>query len=248
MIIIYSDHCPFCRTLLEEVKKLDVQKKIKLVSIDMLKAKNSIILTKVTSVPSLMIPQPDNNFTFAFGKQVFDILLNPQSGLLYQQNQHFQNQQNQQNQQSQQNPNNSNQEFSLEQIMSSSITNIGTPMYSFLEGISVNENVTLEDAFNNAITPVNANNMPNKLKGAIDRGDMLGVRSMAGHQNQQMPPIGAQMSGGKAPMVEFPKGIDTKLDKQDIPDMDKILMQRSTDIQQFINTAPLPPPAVMSYR
>jgi len=67
--------------LIDNIKRYDVDKKIKLVSIDELLAKNINIENKIHSVPAFMIlPSKE----LLFGKEVFDHLLLPGRGLLYQ--------------------------------------------------------------------------------------------------------------------------------------------------------------------
>jgi hypothetical protein len=67
--------------LLDNIKRYDKEKKIKLVSIDELLTKNINIENKIHSVPAFMIlPSKE----ILFGKDVFDHLLLPGRGLLYQ--------------------------------------------------------------------------------------------------------------------------------------------------------------------
>jgi len=81
MILFYSTYCNHCNMLIDNIKRYDVDKKIKLVSIDELLAKNINIENKIHSVPAFMIlPSKE----LLFGKEVFDHLLLPGRGLLYQ--------------------------------------------------------------------------------------------------------------------------------------------------------------------
>jgi len=81
MILFYSTFCNHCTMLIDNIKRYDVDKKIKLVSIDELLAKNINIEDKIHSVPAFMIlPSKE----LLFGKEVFDYLLLPGRGLLYQ--------------------------------------------------------------------------------------------------------------------------------------------------------------------
>jgi len=81
MILFYSTFCNHCTMLIDNIKRYDVDKKIKLVSIDELLAKNINIEDKIHSVPAFMIlPSKE----LLFGKEVFDHLLLPGRGLLYQ--------------------------------------------------------------------------------------------------------------------------------------------------------------------
>jgi len=81
MILFYSSFCNHCNMLLDNIKRYDKEKKIKLVSIDELLTKNINIENKIHSVPAFMIlPSKE----ILFGKDVFDHLLLPGRGLLYQ--------------------------------------------------------------------------------------------------------------------------------------------------------------------
>ena len=83
MILFYSDLCPYCRTLLDEIKRKDSQKVIKLVSIDWLRANNRQVPKQIHSVPALVLNT--NNSTgrdVVFGRKVFDMLFLPNTGIL----------------------------------------------------------------------------------------------------------------------------------------------------------------------
>ena len=79
MILFYSSFCNHCNMLLENIKRYDKEKKIKLVSMDELVTKNINIQTKIHSVPAFMLlPSKE----ILFGKDVFDHLLLPGRGIL----------------------------------------------------------------------------------------------------------------------------------------------------------------------
>jgi hypothetical protein len=79
MILFYSTFCNHCNMLLENIKRYDKEKKIKLVSMDELLTKNINIQTKIHSVPAFMLlPSKE----ILFGKDVFDHLLLPGRGIL----------------------------------------------------------------------------------------------------------------------------------------------------------------------
>ena len=79
MILFYSDYCNHCSMLLEHIKRYDKDKQIKLVSVDVLRAKQIKLDSKIHAVPALMlIPSKE----VLFGKAVFDHLLLPPRGVL----------------------------------------------------------------------------------------------------------------------------------------------------------------------
>lgn len=80
MILFYSDYCQHCNILLDTIKRHDTEKKIKLVSIDLLRSLNKYIDPKIHSVPALMFPSTKE---LIFGKAVFDYLLLPNRGILF---------------------------------------------------------------------------------------------------------------------------------------------------------------------
>jgi hypothetical protein len=81
MILFYSDYCQHCSVLLETIKKHDINKTIKLVSIDNIRNTKINIDSKIHSVPALMfLPSKE----IIFGKNVFDYLLLPNRGYLFQ--------------------------------------------------------------------------------------------------------------------------------------------------------------------
>lgn len=80
MILFYSDYCSHCRMLIETIKTYDKEQKIiKPVSIDVLRNKGKQIPSNIKSVPSLLV-LPEK--TIKTGKEVFDYLLLPGSGIL----------------------------------------------------------------------------------------------------------------------------------------------------------------------
>ncbi len=80
MILFYSDSCQHCSVLLDTIKKHDTKKTIKLVCIDTIIDK---IKHKITNVPALMF-LPSKELTY--GKAVFDYLLLPNRGYLFNNN------------------------------------------------------------------------------------------------------------------------------------------------------------------
>lgn len=79
MILFYSEHCPHCRMLLDTIKRHDVEKIIKQVSIEALKSSGKTVPPAIHAVPALMITEERK---LMFGKAVFDYLLLPGSGVL----------------------------------------------------------------------------------------------------------------------------------------------------------------------
>jgi len=80
MILFYSDSCNHCSVLIDTIKKHDTKKTIKLVCIDTIIDK---IKHKITNVPALMF-LPSKELTY--GKAVFDYLLLPNRGYLFNNN------------------------------------------------------------------------------------------------------------------------------------------------------------------
>lgn len=78
MILFYSQECQHCSILIDTIKKHDTKKNIKLILINNLK--NNSILNKITYVPALMfLPSKE----IIYGKAVFDYLLLPNRGFLF---------------------------------------------------------------------------------------------------------------------------------------------------------------------
>lgn len=83
MILFYSDFCQHCSILIETIKRYDNKKTIKIVSIDLMKKMNKPINNKIHSVPALLfLPSKE----LIFGKEVFDYLLLPNRGYLFNNN------------------------------------------------------------------------------------------------------------------------------------------------------------------
>lgn len=79
MILFFSDYCPYCRTLLEEIKRKDSRQLIKLASVEGLRAAKRVVPPQIHSVPALMDLSTKR---LVFGRQVFDALFLPGSGAL----------------------------------------------------------------------------------------------------------------------------------------------------------------------
>ena len=83
MILFYSDYCQHCSILIDTIKRYDKKKSIKIVSIDLMKKMNKPINEKIHSVPALLfLPSKE----LIFGKEVFDYLLLPNRGYLFNNN------------------------------------------------------------------------------------------------------------------------------------------------------------------
>ena len=80
MILFYSEFCQHCNVLLETISRHDKEKRIKTVSIDLLRTLNKPIDPKIQSVPALLLV---NTKEYLFGKAVFDYLLLPNRGVLF---------------------------------------------------------------------------------------------------------------------------------------------------------------------
>lgn len=80
MILFYSVNCQHCSVLLDTIKRHDTKKTIKLVCVD---CKIGLIKNKITNVPALMfLPTKE----IIYGKSVFDYLLLPNRGYLFNNN------------------------------------------------------------------------------------------------------------------------------------------------------------------
>jgi hypothetical protein len=238
MILIFSDLCPYCRTLLEEVKRRDVDKKVKLLSVDTLRAKGSPLITKIDSVPALMLLDPDGNgnHTFIFGKVVFDTLIAPRTGYL---------------------------SGGGASVMGGGLQqgDGGGPTGGVQQqlgpgggggggggGGSSNENGSLPAAFdmtmsNGALTSSFASFSDQMT---MDNQSLTGsgpIPTISGADS--VPPGGMPRGQGQmgpqTNMFQEPAVVSAKGEKS-LPDIDKLLMARSTDIQRFSNTNSLPPP------
>ena len=90
MYLFYSNYCKHCSMLLETIKTLDKNKKIKLISVDYLKSNNMVIDPRITHIPAMFLRDIDK---IIFGKEVFDYLLLPGKGVLLQTTQNVENKQ-----------------------------------------------------------------------------------------------------------------------------------------------------------
>jgi len=81
MILFYSEYCPHCRTILEEMKRRKAENRVKMASIDKMRAMRYTIPPMVTSVPALYLPDTKQ---VLFGKNVFDHFFLPGRGILLQ--------------------------------------------------------------------------------------------------------------------------------------------------------------------
>lgn len=79
MLLFYSNHCASSKMLVDSVKRYNGTDYLKLVNIDTYLAKGIAIPAKIHSVPAIILP----NKTILFGKQVFDYLLLPGKGFLF---------------------------------------------------------------------------------------------------------------------------------------------------------------------
>lgn len=84
MILFYSNHCSSCQMLLEQIQRYDKKYLFKLVNVEKILSKGLKLPPEVQCVPTLMISSPQRRYVF--GKQLFDYLLLPNKGLLFQTN------------------------------------------------------------------------------------------------------------------------------------------------------------------
>lgn len=115
MYLFYSNYCKHCSMLLETLKTIDKNKKIKLISVDYLKSNNIVIDPRITHIPAMLLYDIDK---IIFGKDVFDYLLLPGKGILLQQT----NQNNESNQNNAEN--NLDEPQSIDSYMSQSYENL----------------------------------------------------------------------------------------------------------------------------
>lgn len=79
MILFYSLACKHCQMLLDSVKRLDAEQKIKLVNVHSLMTTHPSIYSSIKAVPALMmLPSKE----VLYGKLAFDYLLLPSRGFL----------------------------------------------------------------------------------------------------------------------------------------------------------------------
>ena len=84
MILIYSEYCKHCNVLLETIDKHDSDKIIKKIPLDIFRKNNYNIHELIDAVPALIIdPNKIVKKDILFGKQVFDHLLLPNRGALF---------------------------------------------------------------------------------------------------------------------------------------------------------------------
>lgn len=84
MILIYSEYCKHCNILLETIDKHDSNKIIKKIPLDTLRNNKYNIDELIDAVPALIIdPNKIVKKDILFGKQVFDHLLLPNRGALF---------------------------------------------------------------------------------------------------------------------------------------------------------------------
>lgn len=79
MILFYSTYCPHCRMLLDTIERSDKTGMVKLVCVEVLRAKGERVPAQVQSVPALLTLPERRLLT---GKAVFDYLLLPGTGKL----------------------------------------------------------------------------------------------------------------------------------------------------------------------
>ena len=81
MLLFYSNHCTSSQMLVDSIRRYNAITYFKLVNIENCKVKGIQIPSKIHSVPALMFL--DDSKTILFGKQVFDFLLLPNKGFLF---------------------------------------------------------------------------------------------------------------------------------------------------------------------
>lgn len=80
MILFYSNACPSCQMLLEQIERYKVKNHFKLVNVEKVLSKGLKLPDTIHSVPSLMLMPQRQVFV---GKPLFDYLLLPNKGLLF---------------------------------------------------------------------------------------------------------------------------------------------------------------------
>lgn len=85
MILFYSNQCKHCNILLDAISKHDKNNIIKTISVETMVNNDYNIDKIIHSVPALVIPKENkiNNDEILYGKQVFDYLLLPNRGALF---------------------------------------------------------------------------------------------------------------------------------------------------------------------
>lgn len=87
MILFYTNQCKHCNILLDAISKHDKNNIIKTISVETMVNNGYDIDKMIHSVPALAIPKENkiNNDEILYGKQVFDYLLLPNRGALFNQ-------------------------------------------------------------------------------------------------------------------------------------------------------------------
>jgi hypothetical protein len=87
MILFYTNQCKHCNILLDAISKHDKNNIIKTISVETMFNNGYDIDKMIHSVPALAIPKENkiNNDEILYGKQVFDYLLLPNRGALFNQ-------------------------------------------------------------------------------------------------------------------------------------------------------------------
>ena len=227
MIVFYSDHCPFCRSLLEEIKRRDVQKVIKLKSIDALKANNSPLVSKISSVPALLLFLNNKNteYNILFGKAVFDTLIAPRGGILN-------------------GGGGGGTNANATATTSSSINNSGLIIGETDGGGSKDCGDPEPFAFDilggkSAIC--------SRFSEISDKNeDMTGTAASAigpplGQMGQPMGPPQMGIALGPSVTPTFQDKPSGRVESS-LPDLDKLMMQRTNDVMRYTNTTALLPP------
>lgn len=229
MILFFSDHCPYCRTLLEEIKRKDSRGLIKLVSVEAVAANGKRVPQNIHSVPALMLmPSKD----VLFGKAVFDYLFLPSSGKLVTSgggemdkgmsvtNQNF----------APTGANNGNEPapFTLASGISEAFT--------FLEGP---ENLTFGNDFQKTYNwttldeaPAEQNMPRSNQTGQIDRlVDPMAIPSV-------------HSGGPSLPIMGMSTGYNEETrKKKEMPNIDNLRKERDLALKNYLNDSQLPPPS-----
>lgn len=80
LLLFYSNHCKSCGMLIDNIKRYNATEHFKLVNIDVYLSKGVSLPKIINSVPSLLFTENKNLLS---GKQVFDFLLVPGKGFLF---------------------------------------------------------------------------------------------------------------------------------------------------------------------
>lgn len=79
MILFYSNHCSSCQMLLDQINNYNKKTLFKFVNVERILSKGLKLPKEVNVVPTLFI----NNNTYLHSKQLFDYLLLPNRGILF---------------------------------------------------------------------------------------------------------------------------------------------------------------------